>query len=41
MELIEKVLSNQNLYEAYLQVYGNKGTSGVDGISVEEQSSRL
>lgn len=36
MELLEKVLDDKNLYEAYKQVYKNKGTSGVDGITVEE-----
>ncbi len=36
MELLEKILDNNNLYNAYKQVYKNKGTSGVDGITVEE-----
>ena len=36
MELLEKVLDDQNLFEAYKQVYKNKGTSGVDGITVDE-----
>lgn len=36
MELLERVLDDKNLYEAYKQVYKNKGTSGVDGITVEE-----
>ncbi len=36
MELLEKVLDDKNLYKAYEQVYKNKGTSGVDGITVEE-----
>ena len=36
MELLEKVLDDKNLYEAYKQVYKNKGTSGVDGVTVEE-----
>ena len=36
MELLEKVLEDKNLYKAYEQVYKNKGTSGVDGITVEE-----
>ena len=30
MELLEKVLNDNNLYNAYKQVYKNKGTSGVD-----------
>lgn len=36
MELLEKVLDDNNLYEAYKQVYRNKGTSGIYGISVGE-----
>lgn len=36
MELIDKVLSNQNLFRAYEQVYANRGSSGVDGVTVDE-----
>ena len=36
MELLEKVLDDKNLFRAYKQVYKNKGTSGIDGITVEE-----
>ena len=36
MELLEKVLDDKNLFKAYKQVYKNKGTSGVDGITVDE-----
>ena len=36
MELLEKVLDDKNLFKAYEQVYKNKGTSGVDGITVDE-----
>ena len=36
MELLEKVLSNDNLERAYKQVYKNRGTSGVDGITIDE-----
>lgn len=36
MELLEKILSKENLNNAYKQVYQNKGASGVDGITVEE-----
>ena len=36
MELLEKILSKENLNKAYKQVYKNKGASGVDGITVDE-----
>ena len=36
MELLEKVLSKENLNNAYKQVYKNKGASGVDGVTIEE-----
>ena len=36
MELLGKVLDDKNLFDAYKQVYKNKGTSGVDGITVDE-----
>ena len=36
MELMEKVLENDNLERAYKQVYGNKGASGVDNVTVYE-----
>ena len=36
MELLEKVLDDNNLFEAYKQVYKNKGASGVDGVTVDE-----
>ena len=36
MELLEKVLSKENLNNAYKQVYNNKGASGVDGVTTEE-----
>ncbi len=36
MELLEKVLDDKNLFEAYKQVYKNKGASGIDGINVDE-----
>ncbi|MEK4973681.1 hypothetical protein NSQ89_15085 [Niallia sp. FSL R7-0648] len=32
MELLEQILSNQNMNEAYLRVYKNKGASGGDGV---------
>ena len=36
MELLEKILDDRNLYNAYKQVYKNKGASGIDGVTVEE-----
>ena len=36
MELIEVILSKENLNRAYKKVVANKGASGVDGITVEE-----
>lgn len=36
MELLEKALSNENLNNAYKQVYKNKGASVVDGVTIDE-----
>ncbi|WP_257155408.1 hypothetical protein [Bacillus cereus] len=36
MELLETILSNQNMNEAYLRVYKNKAASGIDGVTVDE-----
>lgn len=41
MKLLEQILSNQNMNEAYLRVYQNKGASGVDGVTVEELKQYL
>ncbi|WP_342043609.1 group II intron reverse transcriptase/maturase [Bacillus sp. OTU2372] len=41
MELLEQILSNQNMNQAYLRVYKNKGASGVDGITVDELKQYL
>lgn len=41
VKLLEKILSNQNMNEAYLRVYKNKGASGVDGITVDELKQYL
>jgi len=35
-ELLEKILDRDNMNQAYLKVYANKGTSGVDGVTLEE-----
>jgi RNA-directed DNA polymerase len=36
MELLEQILAKENLNRAYKKVYANKGTAGVDGITVQE-----
>ncbi|MEK4299691.1 reverse transcriptase domain-containing protein [Oceanobacillus sp. FSL W8-0428] len=41
MELLEKILSNQNMNEAYLRMYRNKGAGGVDGVTVKELKAYL
>ena len=41
MELLEKILTRENLNEAYKRVYANKGASGVDGVPVEELNEHL
>ncbi|WP_336821706.1 group II intron reverse transcriptase/maturase, partial [Halalkalibacter flavus] len=41
MELLEEILSNQNMNQAYKRVYRNKGASGVDGVSIEELKEYL
>ena len=41
MELLEQILSNGNLNEAYKKVYRNKGASGVDGITINELKDYL
>ncbi|MCL2201212.1 MAG: reverse transcriptase domain-containing protein, partial [Oscillospiraceae bacterium] len=41
MELLEEILSRKNLNEAYKRVYANKGSSGVDSVSVEELHEHL
>ena len=35
-QLMEEILSRENMALAYKKVKANKGASGVDGISVEE-----
>jgi group II intron reverse transcriptase/maturase len=41
VELLEQILSNPNMNEAYLRVYRNKGASGVDGVTVDELKQYL
>ena len=35
-ELLEKILSNDNMNAAYKRVCANKGAGGVDDVTVEE-----
>ena len=35
-ELLEKILSNDNMNTAYKRVCANKGASGVDEVTIEE-----
>lgn len=35
-ELLEKILSNNNMNGAYKRVCANKGAGGVDGVTVDE-----
>jgi RNA-directed DNA polymerase len=39
--LMEQIVSRENMTEAYWRVYGNRGTGGIDGMSVEEMKSYL
>lgn len=41
MELLEKILSKNNLNNAYKQVYKNMGASGVDEVTVDELFSYI
>jgi retron-type reverse transcriptase len=41
VELLEQILSNKNMNEAYIRVYKNKGASGVDGVTVDELKQYL
>ena len=41
MKLMNKVLSKDNLNQAYLQVVRNKGASGIDKMTVEEAKDYL
>ena len=35
-KLLDKILSRENMLEAYNQVKSNKGSAGIDGITIEE-----
>lgn len=39
--LIDKILDDKNIEQAYKQVYANKGAGGVDGVTVYELKSYL
>ncbi len=41
VELLEQIRSNQNMNEAYVRVFRNKGASGVDGVTVGELKQYL
>ena len=41
VELLEEILSNQNMNQAYKRVYRNKGASGVDGVTIIELKAHL
>lgn len=41
MELLDLILSKENLNKAYLQVFRNKGAAGVDGVTVNELKDYL
>ena len=36
IELLERILDDNNIFDHYKQVYRNKGTSGIANLSVEE-----
>ena len=40
-EMLEKILSNENIKIAYKRVYANKGAGGVDGVTVNELEEYL
>ena len=40
-EMLEKILSNENIKTAYKRVYANKGAGGVDGVTVGELEEYL
>lgn len=41
MELLDEILSKENLNKAYLQVYRNKGASGVDRVTADKLKQYL
>src|SRR5690625_6356610 len=41
INLIEEVISDNNLWNAYKRVYANKGAPGVDGITIYELEKHM
>ena len=41
MDLLEKILSRDNLTRAFERVVGNKGSAGIDGMTVDDLKSYL
>ncbi len=41
MTLLDEILSRNNLNDAYLQVYRNKGAAGVDGVTINQLKEHL
>ena len=35
-EMLEKILSDENIKTAYKRVYANKGAGGIDSITINE-----
>ena len=40
-EMLEKILSNENVEKAYKRVCANKGAGGVDGVTTKELDEYL
>ncbi len=40
-ELMEQIVSRGNMIEAYMRVYNNRGSGGIDGRTVEELKPHL
>ena len=40
-EMLERILSNENIERAYKKVYANKGAGGVDGVTTKELAENM
>lgn len=40
-ELVEQIVSRENMTDAYWQVYRNRGSGGIDGMTVDEMKAYL